>query len=287
MKRLLSKLRDRLRDNPHRLRWIVSRLLHRSRLGRFLTMERAGIRYRFHPSAISMELWFDPQYESWDREIVTAFVRRDDTVVDVGANIGLVALESARAAGPRGRVVAYEPHPRIHRYLVSNIQLNGVTNVDARQVAIGSEAGAIRFTDGQADDMNAVSNSGGLLVPAATLDQDLADVEGPIGFLKVDVEGYELPVLRGASGTIARSRCLYVEVAEDHFRRFGYHVEDVLELMSDAGLELYRRSGQAWIRIAPERIQSGIFNVVGIRRSEGAGPPVGSLLSLDALAAID
>ena len=88
-----------LGEAPHPLRFLVSRALYHSGLAPGFTMTRAGIRYRFWPSSLSMSLWADPAYASWDRDVVRAIVRPGDTVVDVGANVGFVSLEAARAAG--------------------------------------------------------------------------------------------------------------------------------------------------------------------------------------------
>lgn len=120
-----------------------------------------------------MTWWADPDHASWDREVVRAVVRTGDFVVDVGANIGFVALESSRAAGPGGRVVADEPHQRIFGYLRENVALNSWARVDVRWAAAGAQSGVVRVTDDTADDQTRVVIEGGARGPGRALGRDL------------------------------------------------------------------------------------------------------------------
>jgi FkbM family methyltransferase len=130
------------------------------------------------------------------------------TVVDVGANLGYYSLLAARLVGPTGRVVALEPNSENCRLLLSSLRLADVDNVELIPVAadtttgwayysthVGSNGGLIDGTDLLAHP--------GVVVPTFRLD-DL--VQGPVGFLKMDVEGAEGRVVRGASRIIERDR---------------------------------------------------------------------------------
>lgn len=148
-----------------------------------------------------------------ERGLVSELVRPGDTVVDVGANIGYYALLAARIVGPRGRVLAFEPEPDNLVELRMNIERNGLGMVEIRPVAVGAQAGTVSFlrginggvTGGAADD-----GASTVQVPMVALDDVL---EGPVGMIKIDVEGYEGEVLAGARRVIERCKPrLFVEI---------------------------------------------------------------------------
>lgn len=130
--------------------------------------------------------------------------------VDVGANIGAHTVALARMVE---RVVAFEPLTYLHYMLCGSLALNGITNVQAFNLALGKEPGRmmipyIDYTQSQAFGGWAPGFEGGRQAPVAPLDDILPCAD----FLKVDVEGMELEVLQGAENLINDSRpVLYVE----------------------------------------------------------------------------
>src|SRR5262249_18542532 len=154
-------------------------------------------RLRFFPTALSCAMWTDPGARRADEAFFRRVLRPGDTVVDVGANVGTLTLTAAALVGPEGRVWAIEPHPRPLRYLCANVALNGFANVRTVHAAAGESDGLLRLTDSRLDDQNRVSADGpGVSVPVRRLDDVVP--EGPVRLLKIDVEGFELFVLRGA-----------------------------------------------------------------------------------------
>lgn len=158
---------------------------------------------------------------------IRRFCRPGATVVDVGANIGEWALQMADAVGADGRVLAVEPIPRMADAVAKSALANNMTQVSVVAVALSDAAGQAEFSV-------ECGNTGGsrlgraegavdtISVPVQTLD---ALLEGRgierVDFIKVDVEGFELEVLRGARATLARHRPpMYLEVgAEDPAKR--------------------------------------------------------------------
>jgi FkbM family methyltransferase len=282
MERLMRLLRA-WRSAKHPLRFAISRLLFHSGISPMFKMTRGGIVYRFWPSSMSMTLWADPGYAADDRHIVRTIVRPGDTVVDVGANIGFVALEAAAATAPAGRVTAYEPHPRIFRFLSGNAALNGWSHLALRDAAVGERAGTARITDGVADDQNRLSSDdAGVEVPVVTLDQDLPP--GPIRLLKIDVEGFEVSVLQGGQGALLRTSWIYVEVAQAHQARFGHEAAELLTMLAASGFELWTRGGTGhFSRLRPGSVTDGCINVLGFRRTSGVVPLPGATAPLEEL----
>jgi FkbM family methyltransferase len=145
-------------------------------------------------------------YEPEQTALFCRQVRAGDVVFDVGANAGYYTLLAARLAGPRGRVIACEPDPRIAAYLRLHVEANRLENVTVVQSAVGAKSGVAQFCRGKGTGTGRVSNAGELTVRVRTLD-DLARQHGALPtHVKIDVEGAELDVLHGAHETLNRPR---------------------------------------------------------------------------------
>ena len=145
-----------------------------------------------------------------ERGQIEAFVSRirgGDAVWDVGANVGLYTIPSARAAGPSGGVYAFEPVPANLAYLRRHVQLNGLENVHIVEAAVAARPGEVRMAPGDSGSEASVRDDGPWVVPAVSLDVWRATTRTPAPFLiKIDVEGAEAGVLAGASETLRTAR---------------------------------------------------------------------------------
>jgi FkbM family methyltransferase len=141
-------------------------------------------------------------------------------IVEVGANMGGHTVGLAKAAAARGEEMAvFEPQPVIFQNLCANLALNGLHNVRAWPFACGDETGTLSFPRqdyGRLGNFGGVSMSdtgeepGRVTVPCVRLDDFLG--EEAVALIKIDVEGFELAVLRGADETLRSHRpILYVE----------------------------------------------------------------------------
>jgi FkbM family methyltransferase len=139
------------------------------------------------------------------------------TVIDVGANIGYYSLLASRLVGPSGRVIALEPNSENCRLLLSSLRLNDITNVELLPVAADTSTGWAYYathvgSNGGLIEGGELLSHPGTVVPTFRLD-DL--VEGPVGFLKMDVEGAEGRVVRGATRIIERDRPIVTSELKD------------------------------------------------------------------------
>lgn len=145
-------------------------------------------------------------FETAEIEFLRNKISNGDTVLDVGANIGIFSIAFADAVGPEGKVLALEPHPQNLKRLKNNLELNHFQNVQIFPVAAGQLNDEVELH--LADDLAYAStiavirqrgNDQVMTISMRKLDEIWQQVGSPpVTILKIDVEGGELEVLKGA-----------------------------------------------------------------------------------------
>lgn len=262
----IERLFWHLKNEKNLLRWLVSRFLFYTGIGKFFIVNCGTYKIRFFSSGLSLTKYVDPSYGYDDESLLRKILRPKDIVVDVGANIGIVSLAAASLVGESGRVIAFEPNPHVFKYLTKNIQLNRFNNVTSLNFALGDKLGNVYFSDQRCDDQNKVLPQGGLEVPMRTLDEQLSHFPGRIRLLKVDVEGYEKFVFLGGTNTLARTDYIYFEVYDPHFITFGYTTSELLQMLKCYKFGFYQidERGQE-IPVDTDFIPERCMNLLGKR----------------------
>ncbi|MBC4018140.1 FkbM family methyltransferase [Siccirubricoccus deserti] len=179
-------------------------------------------------------------------------MRPGSVFVDAGANVGTYAIPAAALVGEAGRVVAFEAHPYTYDYLTRGLAMNAMPQVTALNQALGAAPGQIAMHFDQANPGEThVARAGApdrkdVAVPLTTLDIALPALGiTVVDYLKIDVEGFELPVLEGARATIAASPdiAIQTELVERHASRYRYRLEDIVALLRGLGLAPYGVDG--------------------------------------------
>jgi FkbM family methyltransferase len=168
-------------------------------------------------------------------------VQPGDVVVDGGANVGVFALALAQRVGPSGRVVAFEPAQGTRALLEANVALNGCSWLDVRAEALSDAAGTAELRDEAPGSGTATmyGHAGEATVTVETTTLDAAVGDLPVDWVKLDVEGAEAKVLRGAVGVLSRSRPrIVMEVEPDLLARAGSSLGEVQEIAADLGYVL-------------------------------------------------
>ena len=154
-------------------------------------------------------------------DIYRKYALPDSTVLDIGSNIGIHSLVLSRCVGEGGRVISYEPIRPMYDRLAENIASNNISNVIMKNIGVGESPGHVGFDDKEGNfniGKGHVDQSISKTIPVTTIDSERAEVPGPISLIKVDVEGYELPVLRGARRTLEEHVPVIVcEFGPQHF----------------------------------------------------------------------
>lgn len=214
-------------------------------------VEAGGIAFRVYPAENRddrMLVGLGELPEAEEHALIAPFLKPGMVFVDIGANVGTYALYVATRAGPTARVIAFEPHPRTFAKLAYNLEANGATNVDAKNLAIAAEAGTMDLhSDGGGNIGHAslLREGAGAVrstqaVPVAPLATVLADEGvGKVDLLKIDVEGFEdralLPLFDQAPERLWPKAILIETVLASLWQR------DCLAVLADKG---YRRAGE-------------------------------------------
>jgi FkbM family methyltransferase len=249
---LISRLRHSGLTSVARsgLRW-MHRVRHRA--GEPLRCVVApGMEFKIHPRGELTEfLSLGPLFERTELRLVAKLLKPRMKAVDAGANIGLYSLLAAKCVGDGGQVWAFEPSQITYDLFLDNLALNGVTTVAAQRLALSDFEGelTLRSERGFGDLYRHLDYTG----KAATGDSietvgvrpldDFAAAQkiDEIDFLKIDVEGGEYRLLKGAQRLLAQSPNVIVmfESEEDWCQRSGCKTEDSFNLLKGLGFGLY------------------------------------------------
>jgi len=176
-------------------------------------------------------------------DVLRRLVQPGMVVADVGANIGLLTLIMAWAAGPAGKVIAFEPEAIPRANLEKMRHLNGLSWVEVRDQAVGAQAGQLTFHVSDIighSSLYALPETEGsreIQVDVVRLDA----VAQRMDVVKIDVEGAELDVLAGMSGLIAKNKDLAIvaEFGPEHLKRVGQTPAQWFKAFADSGFKAY------------------------------------------------
>lgn len=146
-------------------------------------------------------------YEFEKQQLFINVLSTDSTVFDIGAHVGFYTLLASVLVGKAGRVFAFEPLPRNLRYLRRHIAINRMDNVTVMPVAVANAPGLANFQEAQDSSEGHFSATGNLEVRVIALDDQISTGQLPKpDVIKMDVEGAEAAVLRGARQTLQEHR---------------------------------------------------------------------------------
>jgi FkbM family methyltransferase len=224
--------------------------------------------------AIVNRLFYRQEWETGELNAWKTLVAGAHTVLDIGANTGVYALLSA-SVQPRARIFAFEPHPTNYRRLVANVELNHLTSVETVEQAVGATTEPVEFTIPADEQISLVSSAVrpfaeahfGIPYKQHRVEQTTVDhfvtarALTDVDLIKIDVEYYELAVLRGAKETLAKQGpVLMCEVFD--FEVFSHHHpelagqisptqhQEVADLLATLGYHFYYVGKEGLLRVA-------------------------------------
>jgi FkbM family methyltransferase len=246
MKIKLLKALKRLSEEKFSPLFLISVFLSRTKISLPFTFRRDEVLLKLHPSSVTLGLWRRKYSFEADKIAIEKIVKENFICFDIGANIGHLSILMGKKA-KNGLVISIEPSPRIFSYLLDNIQINKLKNVIPLNIAISEENGIKEFfTFTYADDQSALvinKNWKSEKYKVATLRLDeLIKILGinKIDFLKIDVEGAELLILKSLGKDTDKVKYVWFEFNEENYRKFNYGGEEIIDFLKNHDFSLYR-----------------------------------------------
>ena len=190
-------------------------------------------------SYIGTSLALYGEYSEGEVQLYKQFIRKGQTVVEVGSNIGSLTIPIAQFVGEEGKVYAFEPQRLMFQILCGNMALNNLQNVYCYNKGAGDKNTTIKIVDKIYEEganigaFKLEEKPEGYEVDVVTLDSfNIPSVD----FLKVDVEGMELQVLQGAEKLIEKfNPIIYLEIDNET-------LETEKQWLKAKGYKLYRHT---------------------------------------------
>jgi FkbM family methyltransferase len=194
-------------------------------------------------------------YRGPELEAILGCLSAGDAFIDGGANVGLFAIPAARRVGTRGRVLACEPLREASRLISMSAATNGFDQLEVIEAALSDSEGTRTFyampAGGGTSSFSPDDSGLGTAVSVATTTLDAlvrARALDRVALVKLDVEGAELAVLRGATELLSRRQtAFFVEVEPSHLRRQGAGPYDIFELFHRHGYDCTRVGAENYL----------------------------------------
>jgi FkbM family methyltransferase len=236
----------------NKFRWSLGGTTHRIQIikNQWFTVKHYGI---------IAEVLFTEQHlvgtnQAFETKTLSRFaelVKPNDTVLDIGANIGMFSLLGSRLVGDNGRIIAFEPSRKTFDILNENLKLNNCKNVEIVQLALGDTEGSIFLGEVENDALNFIDKNQktGEEVALKLLDNYLKENKiNKIDFIKIDIEGAEYLCFKGATEMLKNHRpTIIMECNENWCLRFGYSVFELLNFLSQFNYRFENYDDNQWL----------------------------------------
>lgn len=193
-----------------------------------------------YDKGIERKLYLTGSYEKGLLHILEKLVKQGDIIVDAGANIGLISIFCALKVGKNGLVLSLEPHPETFPLLQKNISVNELSQIKAFNKALGSVLGIakiysnLQINRGAASLVEFQEDSPSFDISVLPLDDVLREQNiSQVNLLKIDVEGFEMEVLKGSNGILSAENgpILVVECSNTR-SNFNYDMVDLFDFLT-------------------------------------------------------
>ena len=243
-RKIVSSIRDWNIKGSGKLSYFIAKFILPKPLGKTVIDTIYNFQLNVDPivdNGVERALYYYGTYEKGTLDIIGKILKKGDVFVDVGANIGLMSIYAALIVGREGNVFAFEPNPNTKDLLIENMSLNKIKNIKVEGLALSSETKKSKIYDRW--DVNRGGAS--LIKPSnPTQSYDIQETtfseyfnsNQDIKLIKIDVEGFELEVLKGAKAFILNTKTppiLIVEFSSMRVNTFGKNTEPLYDFLKD------------------------------------------------------
>ncbi len=234
----------------------------------------AGDGFRFHcrlTGLIEWQLFIYGYFEKDIRDYIAQSLTPGDIFVDVGSNMGCFTLLASQLVGPQGRVLAFEPQTEAFSRLSANVQLNSLSNVVLNNFALGAAPGEMKLYLPGLDWSHCSSLHPSSwhneqvfsIVKVVKLDDVLSKPSvKQVKLIKIDVEGGELDVLRGAENVLLEFKPrLLIEICQQTFKAAGWDLSDMVSFLKRFDYQCYTlQEGGKIIPLEEDQVTTTLIN---------------------------
>lgn len=198
-------------------------------------------------NSVERETFYLGRFYEWELQAtLEKFLHSGDTFIDAGANIGMVTLSAAALVGPRGSILAFEPNPDARARLQDHVAINDLRQVRVFDCGLGESQGEATLSVADSHTGTGTfrvqgQSASSYRVPIKRLDEFLPQVpEGRDIFLKIDTEGYDFSVLKGAPRLLSRPNVVvFAEINDKWLRELGQSAAEMLAYMAGLGFRAF------------------------------------------------
>ncbi len=247
----MNKVRERSRGLRSRLQ--------RPRPYPYILEDVYGIRFIYYPwDTVPIKQSISRSFYDDEFGAIRKLVKKDDVIIDLGANVGIHAAFMSKLVGEKGKVFSFEPVPATFDQLQETMVLNRIKNTQTYMQAAGDTEKLIPMsifpeqfsawnTFGKPE-FEGVEPVGTIKVPTVTMDRFCGRAKiTHINFLKIDVEGFELQALRGSKDLLEKGAVDYIsfEISQVPLKGAGASATDVFKILEKYGYKSYRYDKKA------------------------------------------
>ena len=175
--------------------------------GKLIMKTQYGFSLKIDPIkdvGLERSIYYTGTYEKGTLHVIKNILKKGNTFVDVGANIGLMSIFASKIIKETGNVFAFEPNPITNKILKQNIELNNLSNIKTSNYAIGKNNDYAKIYDnwdssrGSSSLIKPEKESQSYNVEIISLMDYFTKLDKRIDLIKLDIEGYEIDALEGA-----------------------------------------------------------------------------------------
>ena len=188
-------------------------------------------------------------YEDEISKLIRISLKPGGVALDIGGNIGLQSLRMSRIVGAEGTIFAFEPLIHLQKKFKDNMALNIADNITLFPFALADFEGETKFAVNEAlwnqgtfslDDKGDGTTAQKIIIKIADEMPEIRDLIS-LSLIKIDVEGFELPVLKGLSKTLAKHKPRIIfEYEENYWQKKGHHMEECFAFLIALDYKLYQ-----------------------------------------------